>query len=476
MDRYDVCVVGGGSAGFGAALASARSGARTVLVEREETVGGTAVNAGVNMWEPGVGGTGVPTEIYRKLSEQPKAVGVYGYGRHFVWGDEFPGGEHVIRSDKSYADTLRRHGMRSLKEDREFALENLFGVVFEPVPYSKVMNYLLRETGRCDIVTARQVIGSETSENRISLVQTDDGPIEARYFIDCTGNGTVCASAGCRLVRGREGRDEYGEPSAPEKADGRLNGVTLVFRITPRKQENVDPLPEGVPEECWWADRFPKASFVQYPKGGYNVNILPLLSGEEYLAALDAGTAEAVYAECERRIRAFWYHVQSEYQEFRACEISHVFPRIGVREESRVVCRYMLREQDVTSGISENQPEDTIAIADHALDRHDQGGGAMELSEPFAIPYRSLVPEGPENLLVAGRAAGFTSIAASSCRLSRTMMQLGQAAGTAAAFAAAANLPVESVPARTLKDRLRSDGVTLEWPTEGFIARAVAHV
>ncbi len=70
-----------------------------------------------------------------------------------------------------------------------------------------------------------------------------------------------------------------------------------------------------------------------------------------------------------------------------------------------------------------------------------------------------------KNLLVACRGAGFSSIAASSCRLSRTMMQLGQAAGTAAAIACEKHLDLPDVPATALRTRLRKQHVQVDWPT-----------
>jgi hypothetical protein len=75
----------------------------------------------------------------------------------------------------------------------------------------------------------------------------------------------------------------------------------------------------------------------------------------------------------------------------------------------------------------------------------------------YGIPFRCLVPRGWENLLVAGRCAGFSHIAASSCRLSRTMMALGEAAGLAAATMAAQNKSALEIPAGHLQSQLVID-------------------
>jgi hypothetical protein len=119
-----------------------------------------------------------------------------------------------------------------------------------------------------------------------------------------------------------------------------------------------------------------------------------------------------------------------------------------------------------------NQP-DIVTVADHALDRHGEGGGCPEVSEPYGVPFRCLVPKGWHNLLVAGRAAGFSSIAASSCRLTRTMMQLGQAAGTAAVLAAGRGCDLPDVPPEALRADLRAQHVQLDWPLPADLLRHV---
>jgi len=125
----------------------------------------------------------------------------------------------------------------------------------------------------------------------------------------------------------------------------------------------------------------------------------------------------------------------------------------------------VLAEHDLLAGLGRQQHPDIIAIADHAMDRHGEGGGCRELREPYGVPYRCLVPKGFRNLLVACRGASFSSIAASSCRLSRTMMQLGQAAGTAAALAKQLRVPLPEVPPDALRRALREQHVQLDWPT-----------
>jgi hypothetical protein len=138
---------------------------------------------------------------------------------------------------------------------------------------------------------------------------------------------------------------------------------------------------------------------------------------------------------------------------------------LGVRESWRVVTEYVLRQQDLEQGLPAQTHPDLIGIADHPTDRHGEGGGLGDPEHAYGIPFRCLIPRGWANLLVACHGAGFSSIAASSCRLTRTMMELGQAAGTAAALGKARGCEARDVPAAALQSALREDHVQLAWPT-----------
>ena len=125
-------------------------------------------------------------------------------------------------------------------------------------------------------------------------------------------------------------------------------------------------------------------------------------------------------------------------------------PQLGIRESYRVVTEYILTQHDLMKGLYGQGHNDIIALADHRIDMHG-GLGVKDISEVYGVPYRCLVPQGFDNLLVAGKSAGFSHIAASSCRLSRTMMALGHAAGFAAWLSISEGKPVWDIPAERLK-------------------------
>lgn len=463
----DLLVIGAGAGGFGAALAAARLGQRVVLVERAPSIGGNAVRSLVCAWEAGVGGTGIPFDLYRRMRSRPGQVGIYGLARHVCAPDpglrRYPGGEARIRADRGYADTLRRFGASGPGYDYDFGVRHWFGVCFRPEACADAMRSLLEEAG-VSLLVGRSVRSLQVAAGRIQRVGLDDGATLApRSVVDATASAAVAALAGCAVRRGRESAAETHEPSAPAVADGLVNGISLLYRITPAGSDQRPP--RAAP--CWWSAQWPKMMCNELPDGDLVINMLPTMSGAEWLAlGREAGTAEA-----RRRVAAHWAWLQAEWPEFRGFRLRAVADEVGERESHRIQAERTLAEQDVRGGLAAQRDGDICAIADHCLDTHGHGAAHGELAGPYGIPFRCLVPKGMRNLLVACRAAGFTSIAASSCRLTRTMMQLGQAAGTAAAIAARASCDIAAVDGGRLRSDLAAQGVQLSWPPAPDIRR-----
>ncbi len=457
----ELCVIGGGSGGIGAALAAARHGVDTLLVEKESILGGTSTIGGVNCWEPVAGATGIPYDIYRELTRIPHAAGIYSKGRHQCHPDHnnppFPGGEQLIDKTRDYRDTLLRCGTRGLVEDEEKCREQWHGVIFEPEIFDRTVQDMLKFTGNC-----RLRLNSAFTElkmknaGEIDYVILDDGTVvRANLWIDNCGQ--LAQAAGCDGLIGEDPKSLFNEPDAPEEAGSSLNGCSLIFRITPNAEPLIEHLSNDIPVVCWWSDNFPSMFCIEYPNGDRCCNMLPTISGEAYLRL---GEKQA-YEEALRRVKAFWHYIQTDYPEFRHFRIKYIAKKIGIREKTRVIAEYMLNENDLLQGIDQQSHADIIAISDHMMDSHGVGGRKTgELSQPYGIPYRCLIPQGFRNLLVAGCCAGFSTIAASSCRLSRTMMQLGQAAGTAAALAGEIN-DFTRINVSELQKQLSADNVKL---------------
>ncbi len=473
--NYGLIVIGAGSGGIGAAVAASRRGVKTLLVERGDMVGGTSTIGGVNVWEMGVGGTGVPFEIYRRLKEIPNAVGIYSFSRHFCFpgsrggwprdmrGVSYPGGESVVDPSKTYLDTLRRHPSPECRANvwDSWAKQNWHGVPFEPEAFHLVVLEILKETGSCELRLSTAIKSVQVEKGRIRSAALSDGSaVHADAWIDGTGDGVLCQMAGCEQLFGIDPRSRFDEPGAPENASPQINPPTLIFRVSKASSPLIEKLPNGVPEKIWWRD-LPLSSCVNhYPNGDININMLPTMESGEFASM---GMPEA-YEECRRRVYCHWHFLQTNFPEFQHYRMARIFPMLGVRESYRTVCEKMLTENDIILSLRRQKDQDIVAIGDHALDRHGQGGGCPELEFPYGIPYRCLIPKGLRNLLVACRGAGFSSIAASSTRLSRTLMQLGQAAGNAVALAKESGCELPDVSPQDLRARLREEHVQLEYP------------
>src|SRR5690554_991324 len=134
MNEYDVVIIGAGSGGIGAALAVGKYGLRTLLLEKNMEIGGNAAVSGVSVWEMGVGGTGFPFEIYKRLKNVQNAVGIYEFHRHCAWNNEsgesqFPAGADLrIAPNGKYIDSLRRFGAGSLASNERFVRSHWHGV------------------------------------------------------------------------------------------------------------------------------------------------------------------------------------------------------------------------------------------------------------------------------------------------------------------------------------------------------------
>jgi glycine/D-amino acid oxidase-like deaminating enzyme len=433
----DVCVVGGGSGGFGAALAAARTGAKVVLIEKLSRLGGTSTSALVSNWEPGPG-EAFAEEIYQRLSAVDGAVAIAARVHSYKPNEPYGLAYGVQGSKLTFADTLKRAG---LPENRQAS------VVMRPDALADAMLALLKEAG-VTVLVETSFAQAETGEGRVRAVRTVDaegrrGRIEAKVFIDATGGAHLCRAVSCETMLGVEARSRFDEPSAPEKPAEFLNAISLCYRIRKLAAARRQPAPgKAVP--------FPKTAFVcGVGEDELIVNPLPLVEG---MMLIREGY-DATLAVARERVRAHWHWLQG-HPHFRDYELVDLAPLLGIRESYRVVTEHILTERDVRTGVKASPHKDLVAVADHALDIHGGGHGAKELKEPYGIPYRCLVPKGWRNLLVAGRCAGFSHIAASSCRLNRTMMALGHAAGLAAAQAARDGRDVREVDVSKMQEDL----------------------
>ncbi|MCK5759294.1 MAG: FAD-dependent oxidoreductase, partial [Clostridiales bacterium] len=247
-----------------------------------------------------------------------------------------------------------------------------------------------------------------------------------RTVIDCTGDIVVAKMAGCKTQLGIE------------NSGTKINGATQVYRVKKKPYSSIDIVPKQYrppysdkPFEHRLDNVRVISSINTYPNGDLNINPLPTMGGDKFFAM----SREQALGICRGRVYLHWRRMQQDSPDMRNYRIKEIYPMIGIRESYRLQGRYVLTEDDILSGLeNQNRKEELIAFSDHPVDVHGgENPGIKILAKPYGIPYSCLLPQNITNLIVACRGSSFDSIAAASCRLSRTMIALGEAAGTAAA-------------------------------------------
>lgn len=443
---FDAVVIGAGAGGFGAAYQLAQNGLHIAIVDKNPGFGGTAVFAGVSCWEPGVSCHPVLSELTEIISQIPQAGGV-GFSvpnsnlfamaqypqldedwRHHDFA-KIPSGVSAVKPDVDYERSCSRcrriHGNGGRYHFEGGAMTQAMEEMLHPYA-EKVTTFWNAEFLDCS-VSHEQILSVR--------IQTAEGPVclQAKEFIDSSGDIVLARAAGCQYIMGAESQETYQEPSAGERDPLAVNGVTRVFRISRSTQSNPAIGSDiASPDISEWKEHvlYPNkvvACYNIYPNGDINVNMLPTMDGDEYFRL--GKEADRI---CTARAVAYFDYVQNHLGALQEYHLQEIFPMMGIRESYRLVGQTVLTEQDVRTGFLEQQHRDEIiAYSDHAMDVHGKNHLLGELEIPYGVPYSCLLPKEISNLHVACRGASFSRIAASSCRLTRVMIALGLAAGEA---------------------------------------------
>jgi len=423
LAQADVVVAGGGPAGLCAALAAARNGATTVLLERQGFAGGMATAGAL----PCLGGFhgqgrqvtfGIPAEIIERLI----ARGAAAWPARRAWES--------------------RSGTLTFVDHWELRL---------------LADEMLREAG-VEVFFDCWVAGAHLQGDRLTavLVETKAGrrAVTCRAAVDATGDGDLAASAGAPF--------EIGRPQ-----DGACQPPTLIFHLT-----EVDPeaIARGRPQEQDLIARAREAGDLELHREdvlmfpGHGGIIIVNSSRVPGVNCVDPADLTRAEMEARRLSGSVLHFLRAYWPGFARARLAQVASVLGVRETRRILGDYILTEDDV---LQVTDFPDTIARAFWYVDVHDpHGPGTVwRYHEPGAttdVPYRCLLPRGVEGLLVAGRPISTTHEAHGSTRIMSCCAATGQAAGTAAAMAAGAGATPRQVPAADLVSRLNAQGANLD--------------
>jgi hypothetical protein len=385
----DVLVCGGGCAGLAAALASARNGAKTLLVERAGFAGGIITAVGLPYFD---------------------GIAHVKDNRVVVGGIAL---ELLVKMGvcKAGVEKLSEHNVTVPNVERFKLLADQ--LLTAEAPRLSVLFH----TFVCGVETKGDQIASVAVANKDGLVQ-----IRPRVVIDCTGDGDVAAWAGAPVVKT--------EPLQPLTLHFRIGNVKRNGDLTRLCRDQLIAAHEAKELQLFYG---PGLIFVFAPNEAYIHAVR--------VAADASVAADLTRAEIQGRADA-WVMFERWKKNVPGFEDAYFIssgPYVGVRETRRIDGLYVLSEDDIRQ---RRAFDDAIATGCWYLDVHPQKatpGAAQEKKgfqpEPYDIPYRSLLPKKIVNLLVAGRCHSATQLAASSTRVTVTAMAMGQAAGAAAALA-----------------------------------------
>ena len=438
----DVVVAGGGPTGVMAAIAAARLGASTALIERNGYLGGVATMH-------------LPIQGYCDYT-----------GRQIVRG-----------LGQEFIDRLRaRDGAHHAFVPCE--LHNPF-LVIDPEVVKLVCVEMLQEAG-VETHLHTWVAGVNMEGPRLLglYVENKSGrqAIAGRLFVDATGDGDVAARCGAPFTVGR-----------PE--DGLTQSVTIVIRldgvdtellrheilnhperydlyVMPRQQLRVNRkhivvglknLVDEAERDGYQGMPCPRVIYTTALHGNAALVNMTHVHHVNCHEAQDLTRAEM---EARRQIPIVVEFLRRYVPGFENAYLTATANEVGVRETRHIEGDYTLTEADVQAG---RVFPDTVAVGGYPVDIHSPTGGEVHLVRvpPYGIPYRCLTPKGLDNVLVAGRSFSADHVALASARVMATCMSMGQAAGTAAAMAARAGCNTRQVDVAQLQANLRAAGAFL---------------
>lgn len=392
--KADVCVIGGGLAGMLAAISTARHGAKVVLMHDRPVLGGNA-SSEIRMWICGAGSrvkylqeTGIMEEIA--------------------------------------LENMKRN------PDRNYAVWDT--ILYEKVRFQENLDLLLN----CACCKAEIENGKIRSVTGFQLTTYTWQTVEAKIFIDCSGDSILAELTGAEYRVGREAKSEFGEEFGLETADRKTMGMSLLIQA----RETDHPVSFTPPE---WAYQYPTDEAMNNKPHtvlrDLNTNFYWIELGGESDTIHDT---ETLRDELLKIALGVWDHMKNQGDHgAENWELEWLGFLPGKRESRRYVGDCILTQQDVESAA---RFDDEIAYGGWQIDNHlpggfymtGKGGGHLQkrrLTKPYGIPLRSIYSVNVENLMFAGRNISASHIAFATTRVMGTCGILGQAAGTAAALA-----------------------------------------
>src|SRR5215472_17500663 len=424
--EYEVAVLGGGPAGIAAAAAAGALGRKTLLIERYGFLGGTGTAAGVTNF------CGLHANVHGDMRRVVQGIA---------------------------SDLLARIDRLDGLNKPHLILGKIFAQAYDTAAYKIAADDLLG-THKVDVLfhaLGAGVAMQDPARVDALFVETRAGrqAVRAGIFIDCSGDGDLAAWAGAPYEVG----DNHGHMLYPSMMF-RLNGIDPAkagdaWRTIPQLMEKA---------EAKGTHKFPRKGAIVRPQrhdAEWRVNFTQLKRDDGgAINGLEPDDLTRGEIDGRRQALAAFEFLRT-VPGFEKAYIVDLPPQLGIRETRRVVGGYQLSGEDVLGCASF---EDSIGVNGWPMEVHVAGDVVFRFppipeSRGYnELPYRMLVPERIDNLLVAGRCASMTHEGQSAARVSGACFAMGEAAGSAAALALSGNRIPREIPVEKLQETLKQQG------------------
>lgn len=431
IGAYDVVVVGSGAAGSSAAIAAARTGAKTLLIEKLPFLGGNS--------------TAVLDTFYGFYTPGERSLKVVGgIGDDVVDGLRRLG--RVVERPNTYGAGT---GVTYLAEHLKVVWESLVTGAGARV----LLHAFVQEVGVSDGRVSRLVVATKAGLRTV----------DAAVVVDATGDADVCHHAGFSYELAGDI-----DPAQTLTTTFRMVNVDHERRKAVSKDEVHALMAEAAESGEYDLPRREGSDHIT-PVDGMTATVMTRLDHVRRTAAgkiVNATDPDVLSeAEMEGRRQALEYarFLVNEVPGYERASLIALSSQIGMRETRRVYGDYRVTREDV---LSARQFDDQIGLCGAPIEDHIPGTGTkweyLPEGTAVGIPLRSLIPRDGVNVLSPGRCFSATHDAQASIRSMAQCMAMGHAAGTAAAMAAGEKGSVRDVGFEVLRERLVEDGAILE--------------
>lgn len=391
--NYDVIVVGGGVSGMCAAIASARGGAKTALIQDRPVLGGNA-SSEIRMHICGAD--------RHSQRENARETGIL---------------EEILLKNKSVND----------KDNYSWPVFDM--CMWESCHFQDNLDLYLNTTFNAVKMNGAKIESISAKGLTNETYYTFSAPL----FIDATGDGMLGALSGAEFMYGREDKTTFGEIDGLDVSDPYTMGNSVMFYAV----DTGTPVKFTKPE---WAYTYSEEDLKSRPHDNVSSGYWWIELGGKTLHTIY--DAETLRDELYKTVYGIWDHIKNggdHGAENYKLEWLGMLP--GKRESRRLVGDYVLKEQDL---LESKHFSDAVAYGGWSMDCHVIEGFLSTENEPtkyihfedvYEIPYSALYSKNIDNLFLAGRAISASHLAFASTRVMGTTAVCGQAVGTAAALA-----------------------------------------